>query len=1212
MTQLKELIHIPERVHHGDFVLRLTEGVAHADDTLRDYVVTPQLAACFDNALSFIKSALDVNSSKAVYLHGSFGAGKSHFMAVLSLLLAGHVKARSIPALADIVARHNTWTAGRTFLLVPYHMIGARDMESAILGGYAEHIRRLHPEAPIPGFYLAEGLFEDASRLRARLGDTAFFTELNRSAAGAEGWGELGGGWDPVSFEAAMLEPPRGDERMRLVGDLIQHFFTAYAKAASTREEAFVPLDDGLAIMSKHARQLGYDAVILFLDELILWLASRAADVTFVSSEGAKLSKLVEATHADRPIPLVSFIARQRDLRDLVGENLAGSLQLQFQDVLKYWEARFHKITLEDRNLPVIAERRLLQPVSEAAHQTIDHAFHELMNARREVLDTLLTATADPTMFRQVYPFSPALVQTLIAVSSVLQRERTALKLMLQLLVERREEFELGQLIPVGDLFDVIAEGDEPFSDAMRIHFENAKRLYHQKLLPMLERQHSMRWEDVTAGTANLETTRHFKNDARILKTLLLAALVPEVEALKALTAQRLASLNHGTIRSPIPGREAQIVLTKCRQWAAEVGEIKVTEETNPTMAIQVTGVDIEPILANAREHDNPGNRRRKIREILFRELGIEDGSDLFTTYIYAWRGTRREVDVVYENVRELTDERLKGRDTVWTVILDFPFDDPKFTPQDDIARLQRYSGGETLTLIWLPSFLSEKAQKELGTLVILDAILTGERFNDYATHLSQVDRVQARALLKNQQTQLQQRLRQCLEVAYGITRDPRNAIDDLLSPSDQLHSLEPTFRPQPPVGANLKMAFEDLLDQVFSYQYPAHPQFDAEIRWTAVKKVWPEIQKALQTPDGRAYIQDKAVRQLVRSVADPVRLGQTGEAHFVVGQHWRTHFLQKHALKGGTMKVGDLRRWIDEPQPMGLPKEVQNLIIQTFAEQTNRSFYLNGGHFQASLEPLPDELELRETALPAVEDWEVAVHRAGLLFGLTVPQTLNAANASRLITEVTEAVKRARPYLDNLVKTLVQKLQAYEVAPETASRLTTARSALALSVAVAAVEGTAAVAALAGAQVQTSEAAMGALLNRANEIDEAFKNADWPLFDAVGRLTDDRAQAARAIKDRIAEALKADEHAFAIKPVLEDAKHRAIALLTIVPTISSEPAQKAGPPLGVQPVEHGERKELTPQAAKQVLGELGDKLATHSDWRLDLAWTIVKREDRE
>src|SRR5207244_260217 len=146
-----------------------------------------------------------------------------------------------------------------------------------ILGQYADFVRAVHPGAPVPGFYLADGLFQDATRLRQQLGDAQFFAKLNEDAGAGGGWGALGGGWDTTSFEAAMLEPPRGEERMRLVGDLITRFFSAYTAMAETRGEAFVSLDDGLSILSRHAKALGYDAVILFLDELILWLASRAA-----------------------------------------------------------------------------------------------------------------------------------------------------------------------------------------------------------------------------------------------------------------------------------------------------------------------------------------------------------------------------------------------------------------------------------------------------------------------------------------------------------------------------------------------------------------------------------------------------------------------------------------------------------------------------------------------------------------------------------------------------------------------------------------------------------------------------------------------------------------------------------------------------------------------------------------------------------------------
>jgi hypothetical protein len=215
---LKDLISIPERVHQGDFVLQLSKGVTEPEQTLRDYVVTPQLVDSFNNAMGFIQQAVQTGGSKAAYLHGSFGSGKSHFMAVLNLLLAGNTQARATPELADVVARHG-WTEGRKFLLVPYHMIGARDMESAILGQYADFVRQRHPDAPVPGFYLAEGLFKDARDMRQNMGDAAFFAKLNEggssAASGGGDWGALDSGWDAVTFDAATLEAPNGEERSR-------------------------------------------------------------------------------------------------------------------------------------------------------------------------------------------------------------------------------------------------------------------------------------------------------------------------------------------------------------------------------------------------------------------------------------------------------------------------------------------------------------------------------------------------------------------------------------------------------------------------------------------------------------------------------------------------------------------------------------------------------------------------------------------------------------------------------------------------------------------------------------------------------------------------------------------------------------------------------------------------------------------------------------
>ncbi len=197
---ISEIIIVPERVRKGDFVLNLSKGVTEPEKTLEQYVVTQQLVECFDDALSFIRSAIEAANSKACYLHGSFGSGKSHFMAVLHLLLQHNSAVRSIPELAK-VCDNNQWVENKKFLLVPYHMIGARSMESAILGGYVDYVQEHHAGCPLPGVYLADEIFDNAKQHRDRLGDEKFFEDLNKGGSGGGGgWGKLEG-WNAARFE---------------------------------------------------------------------------------------------------------------------------------------------------------------------------------------------------------------------------------------------------------------------------------------------------------------------------------------------------------------------------------------------------------------------------------------------------------------------------------------------------------------------------------------------------------------------------------------------------------------------------------------------------------------------------------------------------------------------------------------------------------------------------------------------------------------------------------------------------------------------------------------------------------------------------------------------------------------------------------------------------------------------------------------------------
>ena len=258
-------------------------------------------------------------------------------MAVLDLILEGNPAARGIPELAPVIQKHNEWLAGKKFLLVPYHMINSHDMESGVLGGYVDFMRQAAPGASVPPLYMSATIIAQARQERESYGDVPFFRRLNagKDARPAEE-AAAGANWRRPGMRRRSRRRPtrRRTPRpiSRLVSTLLKTVASSHAEVISHRGGNFVRFDKGLSIISQHAASLGYDAVILFLDELILWLAMNSADLGFVKREAAKLTNLVEAQSADRPIPLISFVARQRDLRELIGDHVPGAERLSFGD----------------------------------------------------------------------------------------------------------------------------------------------------------------------------------------------------------------------------------------------------------------------------------------------------------------------------------------------------------------------------------------------------------------------------------------------------------------------------------------------------------------------------------------------------------------------------------------------------------------------------------------------------------------------------------------------------------------------------------------------------------------------------------------------------------------------------------------------------------------------------------------------------------------
>jgi hypothetical protein len=286
-----------------------------------------------------------------------------------------------------------------------------------------------------------------------------------------------------------------------------------------------------------------------------------------------------------------------------------------------------------------------------------------------------------------------------------------------------------------------------------------------------------------------------------------------------------------------------------------------------------------------------------------------------------------------------------------------------------------------------------------------------------------------------------------------------------------------------------------------------------------------------------------------MRQIANPLKLGEMHETHFLLGHHWRTHFLRKQAEQGGAMTVGKMRRWIDEPVPMGLlPKEVQNLIILVFALQTNRSFFLHGGPTQPSLENVPDELELREQKLPPQLTWDKVRERAAAIFGVTASPLLNASNVSKLIGDIQAEIAAGKDACGQLLVRLRQVAPQLADAGTTPARIRTAQAVKALVDNLVQSEGDAFLNALAQAEVASSEQAMGTSFKKAADVVESLSRVNWELLEAVLRLTDNRKPAAEAIWSALRQAFQSDELAVALGPALSEAQSRAVKLLADVP----------------------------------------------------------------
>ncbi|MER5572087.1 PglY protein [Streptomyces massasporeus] len=1202
---LRDVIAVKEDVHAGNFKVDLSQGFSETDERVGEYVVTEQLQKQFRKALGLVADAVRTGDSHAAYLHGSFGAGKSHFLTVLHAALHNHPAAQAKPRLAEVMAEHRDWLPSSRFLMVPYHLVGSADLDSALLGGYVHTVRQLHPEAPTPAVYRADALLADAQRQREFLADDDKFRQWlgvgapTAQAAVADeddaddvplidaGTGDIAVpvDWSTAELDEAFAAKAGDPERDRLVSALVSGPMAAYAQAARGDKDSFIPLENGLKVISRHAKDRGYDGVVLFLDELILWLQAHMGEQDFVRDQVQRLVKLIESGDGDRPVPIVSFISRQRDLSQLIGADVAGAEVQNLEQQIDYLAGRIDVVELEDSNLVEIIKHRVLAP-RPGMEQARDDAFKIVESSRDEVRQVLLDAQgrteANWDDFRTLYPLSPALLNVLVDLSGALQRERTGLKLVQELLGRRLDDLKLGELIPIGDLWDVIAQRTgEAFTAKLKAEAETARR-FHERV-----RDHLL----TKYGSAD---DKRFQTDDRLVKTLLLAALAPHVPALSRLTGGKLAALNHGTIRTRV-GDAGSVAVKRLLELQSEGfdGELRSEgDSTDPVFHLHLSDLDVEPLLEEVQGvADQLGYRRQWIKDQLWAALGVPDTQAFVCIREVVWRGTKRTAEFVFGNVRDphLPDEQFRpqlGSDL--RIVIDYPFDDGDHSPMDDVQRVDRMkrAGKSAPTVVWLSDFLSEQKSRNLGRLLKINYLLERDRLEEHTATRPADERAQIRNQLKASRDNLTGQLTEALQQVYGIARAEPGTTGAEVPEGKHLLTLQPGFTRTNPEAA---VSFEENLylvaDGILAARHPKHPDFDPRLTRKAITKAelkttltW--INRAMADGSRRVVVDGHQLAG-VRKIVHALGLGEVHDGPLNVTNDWRLRINKKAAENpdvGPDLSVEDIRTWIEELGYTGLDRNVSNLIIATYALLDDRTWVYQTSPLTEApdLERIGQGYGLRAVELPSEDEFTTALGRAGKIFGKTVSRVLFARNVATLAEKVRQvaednqrAVGDARTLLQDNAARLglagpggadAPRIKSMKAAADLVARLLRADSPAAL------------VRELAAAAYDVTDGEIGAALVQAPEVLTALRSPDWTEdLDTVRSLRnrgDSVGDRAARLLDQVSRTANEHEEESSLVPVLDGLRDSTKALMREVARL----AQAAPPVMPPEPAVSSER----------------------------------------
>lgn len=755
----------------------------------QEYVITGTVAEGLRRVVSSLAESADKGfPGQGVWVSGSFGTGKSHFLSFAGMLVRGEgaAWAREIPGLAAEGLESPRHVLGkRPVFVVPFNSLDRPD--DFRLGLYDAVARELArqglPPVELTFFDRILGWFEGLAADAPALWQALF----NRSVIVTS----------QAEYEAEKLSAS-GCER------LAREVATHIALPPETSGGAFtVELAEGVRRVAAHVRDHGFAAVLFLVDELTLFLIN-AQDKTRPIVD---LKALLEAEGA--VLPVWALVVRHAPLEDVVRD--VG------QDVLDNVKGRFasKEVEVQDVDLYQVLGQRVLKP-QPGQEQVLDTAVRDSLDRLpREQLDGLHRLYGQKrfeSAVRDLYPFHPAIVDTLVSVTHLLSRERTAISVLYDMLFDLADE-PLGTLLPYHRAFDYLIEGMSDSELKDRPMLQAAKAILRGKVTPLLE--------EVYLGDA----VRVARGQA-VAQTIILGQLTDKGVSLQGkMTPSLIAALNTAVLNARV------VMVTKVQldeTLALLCDRLLGTFKRDGEAVVVELSVGLDPAEELRRvTADVTEWRRRALLELMGNFFGT-DRTQGRTNLNIKWRGTRRAgtVQAIEPTASVLPAADTKAEFSIWIAMPRFAGDPrPPAPPRNGVPGA-----------LWLPREATEEVAQQLDNLARILWLIESPDGKRYVAEKYSGE--EGRRLSESWQAGAFQLRDTMLGTLTPLYR--QGGVSASVSAGEQISG-----------GATLQDALKDLAGRLLDARYRQHPEFTVDVSPRALESLYQAVLKG----DGRVGI---------------------------------------------------------------------------------------------------------------------------------------------------------------------------------------------------------------------------------------------------------------------------------------------------------------------------------------------------------------------